>query len=139
MRRPRKVLHLAREDDDGDSARESGDEWCRHELDDGTQARESHHEQHEAGHEGRDREPLDPVLLHDAVDDHDERARGPADLYSRTAQGGNQEPGDDRGDQAAFGRHAAGNGERDGERQGDNANDHARRQVVRELLLVVVP
>ena len=80
------------------------------------------------GHERRDREAVDAVLLDDAVDDHDERAGRAADLHPRAAQRRDQEPGDDRGVEAALGRDAAGDGERDGQRQRDDADDDARRR-----------
>ena len=87
-------------------------------------------EQH-AGHQRGDGESVDAVLLHDAVDDHDERAGRSADLHARAAERGDEEAGDDGGPQAAVRRHAAGDRERDRERQRDDADDDARGEVSR--------
>ncbi len=89
-------------------------------------------EQH-AGHERRDGESVDAVLLDDAVDDDDERAGRSADLDARAAERGDEEAGDDRGPQPAVGRDAAGDGERDGQRKRDDADDDAGGEVSTEL------
>jgi len=101
----------------------------RDELDRCTEPGQPQNDEDDAGHHRRNRQPLDAVFLHNAVDDHDEGAGRPADLHARTAQRGNQESRDDRGQQPALGRESTGNGKGDGERQRDNADNHARRDV----------
>ena len=75
--------------------------------------------------------PSIAVLLHDAVDDDDERAGRAADLHARAAERGDEEAGDDRGLEAALRRHPARDRERDRERKRDDADDDARRQIAR--------
>ena len=60
------------------------------------------HDEEDAGHERRDDEPVEAVLLDDAVDDDDERAGRAADLDARAAERGDEEAGDDRGLEAAI-------------------------------------
>ena len=60
-------------------------------------ARPMDHEQ-DARHQRADRQSVDAVLCDDAVDDHDERARRPADLDAASAEKRDQEPGHDGGD-----------------------------------------
>ena len=86
------------------------------------------------GHERGGQQAVHAVLLHDAVDDHDERAGGPADLHPRAAERRDQEAGDDRGVEAAVRRDAAGDGERDRQGQRDDADDHPGDRVGGELL-----
>ena len=102
-----KVLDLTREDDHGDAAREADDHGVRNELDHAAELRDAHHDQHDAGHERRDDQSVDAVLLHDAVHDDDERAGRAADLHARAAERGDEKAGDDRGAEPAVGRDAA--------------------------------
>ena len=133
------IFDLAREDDDGDPAREAGDHRMRDELDRAAELRESHDDEQHASHQRRHREPVDAVLLHDAVDDHDERAGRSADLNARAAERGDDEAGDDGGPQTAAGGDAAGDREGDGEWERDDADDDAGREVAAELRAGVVP
>ena len=68
-----------------------------------TELRDAHDDEDHAGHERGDGEAIDTVLLHDAVDDHDECAGGSADLHARSAQQRDQEAGDDGCPEAATG------------------------------------
>src|SRR5207249_6523730 len=72
--------------------------------------------------------------LHERIDDHDERARRPADLYARAAQGGDEESRDDRGEQPALGAYPARNREGDGERERHDPDDDPRAQIGEKLL-----
>ena len=115
---------------------EAGDDREGDELDDAAQLGQAQGDQDDARHHGGDDQAVDAVLLHDAVDDHDERAGGPADLHPGAAQRRDQEAGDDRGVEALLRGDAAGDGEGDGEREGDDADDDAGEQVVAELSAV---
>src|SRR6185369_1279475 len=64
----------------------------------------------------------------------DERAGRAADLGAATAEGADDEPGDDGGIDPLLRLDARRDGERDGERQGDDADDNAGDEVLEELL-----
>ena len=91
----------------------------------------------ETGHQRGDQQPVHPVLLHDAVDDHDERAGWPADLHPGAAQRGDDEARDHRRVETTVGGDTAGDGEGDGERERHDADDDAGGEVRDELLAVV--
>src|SRR5207244_2516456 len=132
------VTDLAREDDQRDAARESDRHWVGNELDRGAEAEQAEGDEDEAGHERRDDEPVDAVLLHDSRHDHHERARRPPDLDARAAQQRDEETGDDGGIESALGTEPARDRERNRERQRDDADDDAGDQVPGKLLPVVV-
>jgi hypothetical protein len=81
----------------------------------------------------RAREAGVAVRLHDAVDEHDEGARRPADLHAAAAEDGDQEARDDRGVEALLGLDSRRDAEGDRERQRHHADDHAGHDVAREL------
>src|SRR3989475_2270934 len=132
------VTDLAREDDQRDAARESDRHRVGNELDRGAEAEQAEGDEDEAGHERRDDEPVDAVLLHDSRHDHHERARRPPDLDARAAQQRDEETGDDGGIESALGTEPARDRERNRERQRDDADDDAGDQVPGKLLPVVV-
>ena len=127
------VADLAREDDQRDAGREPDGHGIGDELDRAAHAHEPEDDEDDSGHQRGDEQPVHPVALHHAGDDHDERARGAADLHPRAPQGGDQEAGDDGGVQAALGGQTTGDRERDGERQRHDADDDAGCEVRREL------
>ena len=133
-----KVLQLSDKDDDGNSAGESGNEGLRNELDHCTESGKSHHQQDDAGHQRRDGESLNPILLHDAVDDHHKGARGSSDLNPGTSQRRDEKSTHDGSVEPTLGRHPARNREGDGQRQGDNTDDGSRRNVGQQLMSIVV-
>ena len=137
-REAEEVFHLGGEDRHGDTAREADDDRVGDELDDRPEPQGAHQEQYPAGQDGGDGQPLDAEVLDDAVDDHDEGARGPSDLHLAAAQQGDDKAADDGGDQAFFRTHARGDTKRDGEGQGDDADNDARHQVSHELFLRIV-
>ncbi len=137
-REAEEVFHLGGEDRHGDTAREADDDRVGDELDDRPEPQGAHQEQHHAGQDGGDGQPLDAEVLDDAVDDHDEGARGPSDLHLAAAQQGDDKSADDGGDQSFLRTHARGDTERDGEGQGDDADNDARHQVSHELFLGIV-
>src|ERR1051326_8127646 len=93
-----------------DQNRDTGGEANRHRMGNELDGRPetSHAQYHEdhAGHDCCDRQAIDAVLLDDAVDDDDERARRPADLHTRTTERGDEESSDDRGIESLLQRHA---------------------------------
>jgi hypothetical protein len=132
------VLQLAREDHDCNAAGEARHDRVWNELDGAAQPRQTEQREDHASHHRRHEQPINAVLLHDAVNDDDECARRPADLHARAAQRRDQESGYDGGVQATVGRDAARNGECNGERQRDNADNDAGADVGRELRARVV-
>lgn len=133
----KEVLDLTREYDHRDPAGESGGDGTRDELDCGSQLGDPHANEDDTSHERRHGESIDPVLLDDAVDDHDERTRWTSYLDARAAKSGDDEPRDDRGPETSVRRNAAGNGECYGERERNDPNDHPSRQIAKELITVV--
>jgi hypothetical protein len=69
------------------------------------------------------------VVGNHAGDDDDEGAGRPADLDARTAECGNQEPGDDRRHQALARRSSTGDPQRHGQRQCDDRDGEAGKRV----------
>src|SRR5438034_6230944 len=136
---PEEVLDLPRENDQGDPAREPDGDGIGDELDGAAQPRQPEAHEDDARHQGRHGEPLHPMALHDRIDDHDERARRPADLYARAAQCGDEESRDDGGEQPALGAHSARNREGDGERERHDPDDDPRAEIGEELLAGVPP
>jgi hypothetical protein len=109
----------------------------RDELDRRPKTRDPEHDQENSGHERRDDEAVDSVLLDDAVDDHYESARRAADLHARSAECGDDQARDNRGPQSPARLDAARNCERDCERQRNDSDDHAGDRVAGEGLTVV--
>ena len=107
----KEILYLAREDDHGDTARESRDHGTRNELDRRSQLGHTHDNEDDTSHERRDCESVDAVFLDDTIDDHDERASGPTNLDARSTKYRDNEARDDRGPQTAIRRNTARNSE----------------------------
>ncbi len=84
--KPEEILDLAGENHDADPGGETGGDRVRDELDRAAQSRQAKADEHHAGHQGGDRETVDPVALDDPVDDHDEGAGRAADLYPGAAE-----------------------------------------------------
>src|SRR5439155_15241719 len=127
------ILHLTRENDERDAAREPDGDGVGDELDRAAQAHDAEDDEDHTRHHGRRRESFDPVALYDGVDDHHEGPRRPADLDARPAQRRDQEPGDDRREEPTLRRDAARDRERDRERQRHDADDDPRDRVREEL------
>ena len=136
---PEEVRHLAERDDDGDTRGKAHGHRVRDELDDGAELRDAENDEQNTREECRGGQAVVAVLAHDAVDNHDEGARGAADLEARTAQKRNGEARDNRRVEALFGTHARGDGKRNRKRQSQNAHDEARHQVAHEIFLGIAP
>ena len=68
----------------------------------------------------RDQQPVIAMFGDDVEYDHDEGAGRTSYLNPRAAEGGNEEAGNDRGDEALVGRRAAGDAQGHGQRQRDD-------------------
>ncbi len=78
----KKILHLAREDDDGYSAGESHNYRMRNEFDRCAQSGDAECDQNDAGHQRSDDQPVDAEALNYPVDDYNECTGRSADLNS---------------------------------------------------------
>ena len=87
------------------------------------EVKQSEHHQYKACHDGSYRQTLKAIFGYDAVDDHDERARGAAYLHCAAAQSRHQEAAYDRGDEACRGAYAARDAEGYGQRHSYDACD----------------
>ena len=76
--------------------------------------------------------------MDDTVDNHDERARRAADLYTAAAERRHEKPGHDGCHDARFGRNARRYAERNGQGERHDAHDEARHHIGRQRLAVVV-
>ena len=92
----KEILDLRAGDKHRDAVRESNDNRSRNVLHRGAQPVDPQYDQQHARHQRAHEQAVQPVLRDDPVDDHDERARGSADLRGRSAQRGDQKPGDNR-------------------------------------------
>ena len=136
---PKEVRDLAKRDNDGDTGGKAHRHGERDELDDGTELRKPENDEQNARKERRRCQAVVAVLAHDAVDNHDEGARGAANLEAGAAQQGNSKARDNRRVETPFRADAGGDGERDGERKRQNANDDTRHEVAHEVFLGVAP
>ena len=121
-RQAKKFLDLAGKDDDRDPGGEADRHREGNELDEGAEAQEADGRQHQAREEGCKDQPLYPVLRHRRSDQHDEGARGPADLEPRSAQKRDEEAADDGRVEPLRRGCARGDGDRHREGQGDDGN-----------------
>jgi len=76
-----RIAQLLHRDDGADRRGEPGDHRKRNELDRGPQPGQAQGDQDHPGHERRQQQPVHPVPLDDAVDDHHEGAGRAADLH----------------------------------------------------------
>ncbi len=83
--------------------------------------------------------PSTPVLLHDRVHDHNERARRAADLHARPAERRDQKSAHDRREQTPLGADPTRNREGDGEGQRYDADDDTGSHIADELVAAVSP
>ena len=80
------IRHLCGEDGDGDAAREAHDDGVGDELDDRPQPEDAQHDEDDARHQCGGDEARLAILLDDAVDNDDERARRSAYLHLAATQ-----------------------------------------------------
>ncbi len=88
------ICNLGGEDSDGDTACKTYDDRIGYELDNRSQLEYPQQDKDNARHERGDNQPRLSVLLDNAVDNDDERAGRPANLYFATPQQRDDEAGD---------------------------------------------
>ena len=130
----KKILELRAGDHHGDSVGESHHHRPGNVFDRAAQSGGAQKNQEDAGDAGAHEEAVNPVPGDDAGNHHDKRARRAANLHPRSAQRGDQEPGNHRAVESGLRRHSGSDGERHGQRQGNQPNGHARDQVRDEIL-----
>ena len=96
------------------------------------------HDEEHARHQRGYGQSLEAILLDDAIDNNNERARGTANLHLRSTKDRDDETGDDGGDDTLLGRHTRGNTKGDGQWQGNDADDDTSQEVGRKLLSAVI-
>lgn len=131
------VFHLGAGNEDGDAIGESDDDGARDELDGRAQACDSHDDEENSGHDGAHEKAVYTVCRDDAGDYNDEGSGGPADLSLRSAEGRDEESGDDRAINAGLRREAGGNGEGHGQRQGYEADRDAGDYIEKKFVAVI--
>jgi hypothetical protein len=127
-----RVGYLAHGDHDGYPGGEAHGDRIRDEADDRSHAREGHRDEHDAGHQRRDREPVVPVALHDSEHEHDEGTGRPTDLDTTSGQDGNREAGHDGRIQPLLGSDAGSDGEGDREGKRDHTDDDTGEDLPRD-------
>ena len=133
------VFYLRGENRDGDTAGESHDDGVGDELDDGAQMQHSEEDEEGTCHQSGNGEPLEAILLDDAIDDDDEGTRRSANLHLAASEQRDDESRHDSGDDTLLWCHSGCDTEGDGKWQCHDAHDDARHDVGHEGLLVVVP
>ena len=113
------ILDLRAGDDHRDAVRESHNHRARNVFHRGAEPGDAQNDEQHARHQRAHEQAVQAVPRHDAVDDHDERARGAADLRRRSAQRGNQEPRHDGAIQSRLRRNARSDRKRHRQRQRD--------------------
>ena len=131
------ILDLRGGDQHRDAVGESDDDRARNEAHRRAEAGESHRDEQDARHQRDQREAAHSEARHNAGDDDDKCAGGPADLGARAAQRGNQEAGNHRGVEAGLRGYARGDAERHGQRQGHQPDSDAGEQIVQKRLRVI--
>ena len=136
-REPEQILELAREDDDGDTGRESDRHGIGDELDVGAELEKADRREHEPGQHRREQQPVETVRLRGGGDEHDERAGRAADLEAAAAERGDEEAADDRGVQPLRGRGARSDRDRHRQRQRHDGHGQPRERIGAQVLPLV--
>ena len=131
------VVHLGREDGDGDTAREAHDDGIGHKLDDRSEFEDTHQNHHQACQDGGNGKARKTKLLDDAIDDDNEGTRGATNLHLRTAQSRDQETGQDGGHKTLGGAYARSDTKGDRQRNSHDTDDDTGHQVFGKFLFVV--
>ena len=79
------IIHLGAEDRQRYTCRKTHNHRVRHELNDRSQMRHTHHNQQYTRHDGGYCQPRQTVFLNNAVDNHDERSGRSANLHFAAA------------------------------------------------------
>ena len=131
------VVHLRREDGYRDTRREADNHRIRHELDDISQLEYAHDNQQDTRHDSGYQQSCQPMLLDNAVDNHDKRTRRAPYLHLAAAECRDDETRDNRRYQALRRTHARRDTEGDCQRDSHNTDNDSCHCVLQETLLVV--
>ena len=133
LRQAKEVAPLTDEDDHAYTGREAHDHRRRYELNHAAHARDTHQQQHRAGHQRRDLQAGDAVLRRDAGEDGNERAGRAGDLQACSAQQRDQAAADNRSVdtllRARAGRYREGHRQRKRDHADDDAGNDVRQPV----------
>jgi len=129
------VVPLADPDDHADAGREADDDRGGDEADHPAEPGQPKRRQHDAGHDGREQQPVHAERRHDPGQDDDERAGRPGDLHPAAAERRDDQAGDDGGVDALLGPHAGRDGEGQRQGQGDDPDNEPGDNVRRPLPL----
>src|SRR5205814_9926742 len=133
-----KFLYLPDENDDRDSAGESGDHRIRNDLDQATELERTHGDEKNSGHDRRQRETGVTVNRDDTGENGNECAGRPPDLHFAAAKRGDDCPGNDRSPQTLRWRDARSDAETDREWQRDYADRYACGQIGEKSPAIVI-
>ncbi len=117
----------------GDSCGEAAHHGERDVLDHGSQARQAHRDQDQAGERGADDQVIYSILLGHAENDGNEGGGWSANLHLRAAQGRDQETRHNGGDDSHGGGTIRGDSQRHTEGQGDDAHGDPGREIGQEV------
>ncbi len=116
---PEKVVDLADEDDQRDTAGKSRDDWGGNEIDDASQPEDADGENDQSRHESGYPEAAHSLLIRDGNEHRRHGAGGAADLIGSAAEQSNEKSADDGGDESSGWRRTAGDPEGERKRQRD--------------------
>ncbi len=138
-RQAEEILDLSARNQHGDAVGEPDHHRPRYELNDRTHAAHAQGDEKHSRQQGAHEKAVDAILSDDARHHHDKRARGSANLASRPAQRGDDEPRHHGAVQAGFRLKPGRDGERHRQRQRHQAHRHTGGQVMEEQIPVVIP
>ncbi|MET4067989.1 hypothetical protein ABID58_002784 [Bradyrhizobium sp. S3.2.6] len=127
------IAQLARKDDHGDTGGEADRDGIGDELDVGADAQQARGDQHYTCHHGGEDDAVDAMPLRRHRDQHDEGARGAADLEPAAAEQRHDEAADNRSVEPAIRCHAGGNRNRHRQRKRDDRDREARKHIGAEI------
>ena len=128
------VRHLAKRNNNSDTRRKSDRHRIRDELDNRTKLCKTENDEEDTGQKRCRSKAIVTVLAYNAIDNHDESARGAANLEAGTAQQRDDEASDNGGVKALFRTHARSDSKRNRQGESQNANNQTRHQVASEIL-----
>ena len=137
-RKSEEILHLRREDRQGDTASESDYYRIRDEFEYDTHLAHTHDNEEDTRHDGRDDEALHAVLADDAGHDHDKRSGRTSDKEVGSSEERNEETGYDRRYETLLRGHSACYTERYRKWQRDDSHDDTGNKIRCECLAVIL-
>ena len=134
---PEKILCLLQTDHDRNAVRKTDHDRNRNELDEAADLEETHEKENDPRADRGNHEVGEAVLRDDSVNDDDEGASRATDLYTTSAEQGDEKTGNDCRIKAGFRRHSRGDAERHGQRQSHHADGEAGGNVAAKQMGVV--